>query len=484
MALILFNTLTGKKEPFIPLHPPQVTMYNCGPTVYSYAHIGNLRSYVFADILRRTLEYNGYQVKQVINITDVGHLVGDGDEGEDKIESEAKLKKTTVDGIATFYTDAFRKDLHALNIQDPAYFPRATAFINEQIALIQKLEANGYAYRISDGIYFDTSKFKEYGKLGNIDLKGQEAGARVAINPEKRSPHDFALWKFSPKLQSPNEKRLQEWDSPWGVGFPGWSIECSAMASSLLGKTIDIHTGGIDHIPVHHNNEIAQSEGANSVQFVRYWLHNAFISIDGQKISKSIGNVIQLDEIMKKGIDPLAYRYWLLGGSYHTSMNFTWEALTASQSAYERLITAIASLQKSIIGASPESIANDKAPEYADAFAAAIDDDLNTPRALALMWDLLKDNHVSSVRKLALVSDFDRVLGLNLIMKSAEARIKGLTGVQDAALPDAVKILISKRAEARKNKDWQRSDVLRDEIVKAGFTLRDEADGSQSLSKA
>jgi len=380
MPLSLYNTLTGKKEPFLPLIPGKVSMYNCGPTVYNYAHIGNLRSYIFADILKRTLEWNKYDVQQVINITDVGHLVGDGDTGQDKMEKTAQIEKKTAQEIATFYTNAFFDDITTLNIdKSKIVFCRATDHIPEQIALIQTLEKKGFTYITSDGVYFDTAKFRNYGKLGNIDLAGLEEGSRVSINTEKRNKTDFALWKFSPR----DEKRQQEWPSPYGIGFPGWHIECSAMSMKYLGETFDIHTGGIDHIPVHHNNEIAQSESATGKPYVRYWLHNAFLNIDGHKISKSIGNTLYLRNLVTKGISPLAYRYWLLTGHYRTMLNFTEESVLGAQTALVKLINHFIEWRQLPLGK--------EHTEYVKKFEDFINDDLDTPKALALLWELVKD---------------------------------------------------------------------------------------------
>ena len=335
--IYLKNTLSGEKEEFVPIVPGLVTMYNCGPTVYNKVHIGNLRAYVFADTLRRVFEYNDYDVKQVINITDVGHLTDDedlSDRGEDKIEKSARAQGKSAQEIARAITKAFFNDLKSLNVEmDDITFPRATEYIKEQIAFIKTLEQKGYTYRTSDGIYFDTSLFKDYGKLGNIDIKGLQEGARIGKNSERKNITDFALWKFSKK----DEKRQQEWDSPWGVGFPGWHIECSAMSRALLGAHFDVHTGGIDHIPIHHNNEIAQSVCATNKKFVNYWLHSAHLMLNGEKISKSLGNVLFLEDLHAKGFTSSMYRYWLLTAHYSTQVNFTWEALDAARTAFTNL---------------------------------------------------------------------------------------------------------------------------------------------------
>ena len=472
LALKLHNTLSGQDETFTA--SGVVTMYNCGPTVYQYAHIGNLRSYVFADILKRALIYNDYKVKQVINITDVGHNQGDADEGEDKMEVSARAQKKSASELARFYTDAFLKDLDLLNVDtEGTLFPRATAHIKEQIELIETLEKKGFVYTTSDGVYFDTSKFPAYGKLGKIDLAGLEEGKRVAINKEKRNPTDFAVWKFSPNSGAgPTVKREQEWPSPWGVGFPGWHIECSAMVMKLLGQTIDIHTGGIDHIPVHHNNEIAQSEAATGQPFARFWLHNAFLNIDGAKIAKSVGNTFYLSDVVAKGITPLAYRYWLLGATYRTNMNFTWEALEASQTAYKKLVAHVSKLQTEVGEDGAEKNNKEINKNYSNKFQEAINDDLNTPRAIALIWDLIKDESVPSLEKLATIANFDQALGFDLVHQ-AELLADQAKTAASAEVPADIQTLIEAREAARAQKDYQKADQLRTEIEKKGHKVVD-----------
>ncbi|MDO8579314.1 MAG: cysteine--tRNA ligase, partial [bacterium] len=350
MDIELYNTLTGKKEKFVPIErglfgKPKVGMYHCGPTVYNYAHIGNLRAYVFADTLKRLMKVAGYKVKQIINITDVGHFTSDDDTGEDKMEKAREREHKSAWDIAEFYTKAFFSDLADLNIDtSDTQFPRATSYIKEQIKMIKTLSEKGFTYPTSDGIYFDTSKFPEYGKLGNINLGGIREGERIGLNEEKKNPTDFALWKFSPASKNSKEKRDMEWPSPWGVGFPGWHIECSAMSRSLLGDVFDIHTGGIDHIPTHHNNEIAQSESVTGKIPARIWMHNAFVNISGGKMAKSDENFITLSSLKEKGYPPLAYRYFLLGARYRTQLNFTWEALDGSTNAYKKLVATIREL--------------------------------------------------------------------------------------------------------------------------------------------
>ena len=459
MKIQLYNTLTRKKENFTPLKNGAVSLYNCGPTVYDYAHIGNLRSYVFADVLRRVFEYNDYKVTQVINITDVGHLTSDEDDGADKLEESARKADKSAQEVAEFYTRAFFKDLIALDIDiKNITFPKATEHIAEQIALIEKLEKRGFVYQTSDGVYFDTSKLSDYGKLARLDIEGLKAGARVEETGEKKNITDFALWKFSLQSGSAQEKRQQEWRSRWGVGFPGWHLECSAMSMKYLGEHFDVHTGGIDHISVHHTNEIAQSESATGKPFVNYWMHNEFINVDGEKMSKSLGNIITLEEVVVKGFSPFAYRYWLLTAHYKTLVNFTWEALAGAQTALDKLYNHFLEYG--------DGVGNvDK--EYKARFTEYINDDLNTPKAIALLWELVKDDNISSADKKATILDFDKVLGL------------GFADVKTEVIPEEVLMLVEERGKVREEKDWGKSDELRDEIAKMGFEVLDTEDGSK-----
>ncbi len=463
--LKLTNTLTGQKELFTPITENHVGMYNCGPTVYDYPHIGNLRKYVIDDILRRTLELNNYTVNQVINVTDVGHLVSDADSGEDKIEKGAAREHKTVQEITKMYADAFFADLKDMNIKaaddkdDESKTPWATHHIQEQIDLIKKLEDKKYTYLTSDGVYFDTSRFGAYGNLGHIDIKNLKEGARVEANSEKKNPTDFALWKFS----KPEDKRQQEWPSPWGTGFPGWHIECSAMSMKYLGESFDIHTGGIDHIPVHHNNEIAQSEAATGKKFVNYWIHENFLNIDNTKISKSLKNTYRLKDLKEKGISPLAYRYWLLTAHYQSPINFTWEAIQAAQNAYSKLLEHTKNLETAPV--TPDS-------EYLAIFKGYINDDLDTAKGLALVWELLKDEEVAPSVKRATILKFDEVLGLNIA-----TQVKNLETFS-TAIPEKVQKLVQEREEARKNKDFKKSDELRDKIKELGYEIKDTSTGT------
>lgn len=454
MDLYLYNTLTKRKEKFEPLNPPYVGMYTCGPTVYNYAHIGNLRTYIFEDILKRVLIYNGYIVKHVMNITDVGHLTSDADEGEDKIEREAKKERRSAWEIAEFYTEAFKRDLKKLNIIEPDIWCKATDHIQDFIDLILILERKGYTYKTSDGIYFDTSKVPDYGKLAGQDLESLLPGARVEYNPEKKNPTDFALWKFSPK----DVKRQMEWDSPWGIGFPGWHIECSAMSTKYLGQPFDIHCGGIDHIPIHHTNEIAQSEAAYDKPMAKYWLHGEFLVMGEKRMGKSEGNFITLSDLEEKGYHPLSYRYFCLTAHYRSPLKFTWTALEAAQRALFRLYENIKRY--------PQGNASyDK--KYEEEFHKAINDDLDMPKALAITWELVKDDKISPEVKRETLLQFDKVLGLSLD-NPPEIKIE---------IPEEIWKLVEEREVARKNKDWEKADKIREEIKNRGYIIEDTPQG-------
>jgi len=459
MEIKLYNTLSRTKEDFVPIQPGQVNLYSCGPTVYLYPHIGNMRAYVFSDLLRRMFEYNGLTVKQVINITDVGHLVSDENNGEDKIEKEAQAESKTTKEISDFYLRAFMEDLKSLNIKtEGTIFPRATEHIQEQIDLIKKLEEKGYTYKTSDGIYFNTAKYTKYAELGQLDLEGLREGARVEANPEKLNLTDFALWKFS----NIKEQRQQEWPSPWGIGFPGWHIECSAMSIKYLGNHFDVHTGGIDHIPIHHTNERAQSECATGETFVNYWMHNSFITMEGEKISKSLGNFYRIDDLKEKGFSPISYRYWLLTANYRKTVNFTFETLEGAQTAYRRLVSILAEIQNKYGN-------NGKINEnYQKQFSELISDDLNTPQVLALIWDILREIGTDPADKLTTILDFDRFLGLDLLNAINEANIE---------IPKEVIDLANLREQARQDKNYSRSDDLRQEITQMGYSVDDTDDG-------
>lgn len=454
MELYLYNTLTRKKEIFKPINPPYVGMYTCGPTVYNYAHIGNLRTYIFEDVLKRVLLYNGYKVKHVMNITDVGHLTSDADEGEDKIELEAKKEKKNAWQIAEFYTNAFKEDIKKLNILDPDIWCKATDHIEDFIYLIKILEEKGYTYRISDGIYFDTSKFPDYGKLAGQSLEEILPGARVEVNPEKKNPWDFALWKFSPK----DVKRQMEWDSPWGVGFPGWHIECSVMSTKYLGQPFDIHCGGVDHIPIHHTNEIAQSEAAFGKPMANYWLHGEFLVLGEKRMGKSEGNFITLSVLEEKGYNPLAYRYFCFSAHYRSPLRFTWIAIDSAQRALNRLYENMKKYPK---------VDAEFHKEYEEKFHLAINDDLDMPKAISILWELVRDDSVSPEVKRATLIQFDKVLGLSLD-NPPEIKIE---------VPDEIWEMLEERERARKEKNWEKADKIREEIKDKGYIIEDTPQG-------
>ena len=456
----LFNTKTRALEDFKPLTDGYVSIYSCGPTVYHDQHLGNMRAAVFADTLRRMFISNGYEVKHVINITDVGHNVDDSDTGEDKMEKGATREGKTVWEIATMYSDAYFNDLQMLSIPLESYtFPRATDHIKEQIELIQTLEQKGYTYTTSDGVYFDTAHFKEYTTFAHLDVEGLRSGARVEENKEKRNITDFALWKFSPR----DKKRQMEWGSPWGVGFPGWHIECSAMSMKYLGSHFDIHTGGIEHIPVHHTNEIAQSVCATGEAYVNYWMHNNHLLDTTGKMSKSNGEFLTLSTLREKGYDPLAYRYFLLTAHYRKELGFSFEAFDAASVAYTKLADFVRT-HKSSDGA---IIRN-----YVDTVRSQLADDLATPEAIATLWKMLKDAEHSHADICATLIEVSIMLGLGL-----EILEKDIVHV-----PNEVKELLSKRDIARSSKDFTESDRLRDEIATHGFSVKDTATG-QELKK-
>ncbi len=453
----LYNTTTRSLEAFTAEHEGSVSIYSCGPTVYHYQHLGNMRAAVFADTLHRMFSFAGYEVKHVINITDVGHNVDDDENAEDKMEKGSRREGKSAWDIARMYTDAYFKDLTALNIHMDEYiFPRATDHIPEQIALIQQLEGKGYTYTIDDGIYFDTSKFKKYPDFAHLDVKGLQSGARVEENKEKKNITDFALWKFSPK----NEQRQMEWESPWGVGFPGWHIECSAMAMKYLGHTFDIHTGGIEHIPVHHTNEIAQSECATGKPYAHYWLHNNHLQDTTGKMSKSNGEFLTLSVLQEKGYHPLAYRYFLMSAHYRKELQFSFEALDGAVSAYEKLIHFCR--EKKEFG----GLINE---EYKKRFEEALFDDVNTPQAVAVMWNMIKDEALSAAERYTTLMLFDKILGLGFEEIQKE----------EVVISEEMQILLEARANARTSKDYAESDRLRAEIEKYGFTVKDTPDGQQ-----
>lgn len=450
MPLKIYNTLTRKKEIFKPMKKNRVGIYSCGPTVYWYQHVGNLRSYVSWDVLKRVLKFNGFKVRHVTNVTDVGHLTDDADDGDDKIEKAARKEGKTAKEISEHYFNAFRKDLKKLNVIEPDFWPKATEHVKEQIEIIEELEKKGFAYETSDGIYFDTGKLKDYGKLARLKREDLKAGKRVEMK-EKKNKTDFALWKFSEK----KTKRQQEWDSPWGVGFPGWHVECSAMSSKYLGKQFDVHTGGQEHVPVHHTNEIAQSESCfGKKPWVKYWMHAAWLLHKGEKISKSKGGLYTLSDLEKKGRGPLELRYLFLTTHYKKPLDFTLEKLDAAKNSLQRLKNLIFDLKEK---------GEKENEKHLDEFREAVNEDLNVPEALRVLWNLLKDEKAEG--KLKTVKRMDEVLGLDLLKKE---KIK---------IPDDVKRLVDEREDARRKKEWKTADELRRKINKAGYVLEDNKKG-------
>lgn len=449
MQIHLTNTISRKKELFEPIKPGSVGMYHCGPTVYDFIHIGNLRAFLLGDMVRRVFEYNDYEVNQVMNITDIGHLVSDGDDGDDKMTKGLKREGLAVNlenmlKLARKYEDAFVLDILAMNILKPKILPRASDHIAEDIELIKKLEEKGHTYLTSDGLYFATETMHDYGKLGNI-MQTAADHSRLHENSEKKNPRDFALWKLDPE---------KGWESPWGRGFPGWHIECSGMGMKYLGEQFDIHTGGHDLASVHHNNEIAQSEcSTGHAPFVRYWLHNEFVNIGEEKMSKSRGGVITLQTIREENIDPLALRYLYLQAHYRSQVSFSWDALSAAQTALHRMKSAVTKL--------PDG--GTISPSYKILFHEFINDDLNTAAAIGVVWELLKNSDVTDADKKATILDFDKVLGLKLEEKVAEKEI-----------PKHVQELMGRRVKARSEKDWATSDQLRDQIKELGFEVQDK----------
>ena len=456
--LKVYNTLSRKKEDFNELNKGEITMYSCGPTVYNYAHIGNLRTYVFMDLLRRVLKYDGYKLKGVMNITDVGHLTSDGDEGEDKMDKRAKETGKTPKEIADYYTNIFMTDLAKLNIGLPEIIAKATEHIDDMIQYVQRLVDAGFAYETSDGVYFDISKFPKYGELSRLNLDEQIAGARVEVNSEKRNPQDFAVWKKA----DPNH--IQQWPSPWGMGYPGWHIECSAMSQKYLGEVFDIHTGGVDHIPVHHENEIAQNEALTGRKSVDYWMHGEFMLVDNGKMSKSLGNTYTIAQLEQMGYSPMVFRYFCLNAHYRKKLNFTFDGMDAAKVSYERLCGILRSHSYGMA-----LVDQDTLNEFKQEFDNAINDDINIPMALGVLWKMTKLPLCSDVYKLAL--QMDKVLGLSL--DKAEEYIKK----NGTDVPDEVVALAEERLLAKQQKDWAKADELRGKIKEMGYSVLDSKEG-------
>lgn len=460
MTVKLYNTLTKQKSNFVPLNGNEVRIYSCGPTVYSYAHIGNFRTYIFMDNLRRMLEYNGYNLKHVMNITDVGHLESDSDEGEDKMEKAAKKENKSPYEIAEFYTKAFFKDMEKLHIERPEIIAKATEHIPDMLEFAKEIVKNGYGYETSTAIYFDVSKLDKYPVLSNRNIEEQIAGARVDVDPEKRNPYDFAIWIKAPK------NHIMKWDSPWGLSYPGWHLECSAMSRKYLGEEFDIHTGGVDHIPTHHENEIAQSKGAFGKIPAKIWMHVEFLQIDGGKMSKSLGNVYTISQLEEKGIEALAYKLFCYTAHYRTKLNFTFEGAAASQKALNRLREAFVKHNNG-----NDNVDDELIQKYKNKFLYAINDDLNMPLAMSTVWELAR-NDLKSKKISDLLLDFDKVLGLDL--KNSEKYLEEQNKVE---LPDEIADLLEKRKKAREEKNWQLSDEIRDVLKEKGYIVKDTKEG-------
>ena len=460
MSIKLYNTLTKTKEDFVPLDKNAVRIYSCGPTVYSYAHIGNFRTYIFMDNLRRMLEYNGYKLKHVMNITDVGHLESDADEGEDKMEKAAKKENKSPYEIAAFYTKAFFEDMEKLNIERPEIIAKATEHIDDMLEFAKKIVENGYGYETSTAIYFDVSKLDKYPVLSNRNVDEQIAGARVDVDPEKRNPYDFAIWIKAPA------NHIMKWESPWGLSYPGWHLECSAMGRKYLGEEFDIHTGGVDHIPTHHENEIAQSKGAFGKIPAKVWMHVEFLQVDGGKMSKSLGNVYTISQLQEKGIEPLAYKLFCYTAHYRTKLNFTFEGASSSQKALNRLRESYIKHKNG-----NEEISDEQINAYKAKFLDAINDDLNMPLAMSIVWEIAR-NEKKSTKLSNLLDEFDKVLGLDL--SNSEKYIKEQENIE---VPEEVLELVEERKKAREEKNWSLSDELRDKIKDKGYIVKDTKEG-------
>ena len=451
----VYNTLSRQKEEFKPISGNEVRIYSCGPTVYKDAHIGNLRAYVFMDLLRRVLEYNGYTLNHAMNITDVGHLVSDEDEGEDKMAKSAREEKKSPWEIAEYYTNLFMNDIKALNIEIPEVVPKATEHIKEMLDFVEGLVEMGYGYETSDGIYFDIQKFDDYGKLSRLNLEEQIAGARVEVNEEKRHPADFALWKKAPK------EHIMQWPSKWGMGYPGWHIECSAMGRKYLGDTFDIHTGGVDHIPVHHENEIAQSEALLGKPAVNYWMHCEFMMVNNGKMSKSLGNTYTIKDLRDKGYDPLALRYMCLNAHYRNKLNFTWEGMDSSQVAYDRFVDGALAHK-----GGTDEVDNGVVEGFKNEFEDAINDDLNIPKALGIAWNVVRYPQKSQ-KLFELLEKMNTVFGFSLEKKE----------VKEPEVSPEIMALVEERQTARKEKNWKRADEIRDALKEKGVVVEDTAQG-------
>lgn len=463
MEFNVFNTMTRKKEELVPVEQGKVGMYTCGPTVYNYAHIGNLRTYIFEDALKKSLEYVGFKVKHVMNITDVGHLESDSDEGEDKMSLAAEREHKTVWDIARFYEDKFFDDCKKLNVRRPDVACRATEHIEDMINFVKVLEDKGYAYTSNGNVYFEIDKFPAYNELANLSMEELEAGSRIEIDPNKKNPMDFVLWFTNSKFKN----QIMQWDSPWGTGFPGWHLECSTMSMKYLGERIDIHCGGIDHIPVHHTNEIAQSEAAIGHKWVNYWMHGEFLVLDNGKMSKSSGNFLTVDRLIEEGFNPLDYRYFCLQSNYKKQLIFSFDALKDAQNGLNKLkkrTFAVKNEQNS-----EDKIDNSKIEAYKEKFKKQISDDLNLANAFTVLYDVLKDTELNNLEKLTLIEDFDKVFSLELLKEEEKTH---------ALSDEEIQKYIDERTEARKNKDFAKSDEIRNKLLEMGIELLDSRQGT------
>ncbi|MGL5405892.1 MAG: cysteine--tRNA ligase [Propionibacteriaceae bacterium] len=466
MQIRLHDSRTHKLVELVPIVEGKVGIYTCGPTVYSPQHLGNMRSQLYPDLLRRLLEHEGLEVTYVTNITDVGHLTSDGDEGDDKMELSAQREGKTAADIAEYWTQQWAQDRRKLNCLEPTYTPRATAYIEQQIEMAKVLEAQGYTYLTEDGLYFDIATFPRYADFAGLDLNGMAATDRIDNVAYKRNPADFALWK----LTAAGVQRLQEWQSPWGMGFPGWHLECSVMATDLLGKQFDIHTGGIDHLRVHHTNEVAQSECALGVQpWVNIWMHNEFLNFSGLKMSKSKGHVIVVDSLVEEGIDPLAFRWFFFQGHYRQQQAFSLEQVRSAGTAMQRFIDRSVAVRDAVSG-ELETLSG-RAKELAEAFWGALADDLNAPKALAIIAEAMKDQSLSDSQRWSLYADMDQVLALDLAQRQS--------GAETEAFPAELTLLIERRTAARAAKDWASADAIRDDLKALGWEVIDTATGPQ-----
>ena len=463
MQFNLYNTMSRKVEQFEPLDRSLVRMYCCGPTVYNFAHIGNLRTYIFEDLLKRSLLVSGFTVKHVMNVTDVGHLTDDADDGEDKMVKASKEKNLDVYTIAKMYTDAFFDDTDALNILRPDIICKATEHIQDMIDLIKRLEQRGHTYTAGGNVYFSIDTFPDYGKMARLKNDQLKAGARIDVDENKKNPRDFVLWFTKSKF----ENQVMVWPSPWGDGYPGWHIECSAMSMKYLGESFDIHCGGIDHIPVHHTNEIAQSEAATGKPWVKYWVHGEFLLNETGKMSKSKGEFLTLSVLKERGYDPLDYRYFCLGGHYRSQLVFSWDSIDGAKNGRKNLMNQVNKLKKET---KPAQSLTEKSQEYVNQFFAHFANDLNAPRALATMWATLNDKELKGEQKLAALYEMDRILGLDLAKEFKE---------EEVAIPQEILDLVEERRLAKGEKNYSRADKLRDIVEKAGFRLKDTPEGTE-----